>query len=200
MQKHPPTWRHLHCLPALVALLLLATVLARPGHLVQAQEADPGPVLVKDINTNATPISSEPSNLIDMNGTLFFVANRGIHEGLWRSDGTAAGTTIVKHISLRTTYGLIRSLVHVNGTLFFGAGDGTHGHALWRSDGTADGTTLVKDINPGQSGSISGPLVNVNGTLFFGADDGTHGSELWKYAVGQTTKGAKMLYLSLILQ
>ena len=35
-----------------------------------------------------------------MNGTLFFAANDGMHGvELWKSDGTAAGTVLVKDIN-----------------------------------------------------------------------------------------------------
>ena len=39
------------------------------------------------------------SNLTNVNGTLFFTANDGTHGiELWKSDGTAAGTMMVKDI------------------------------------------------------------------------------------------------------
>ena len=102
------------------------------------------------------------------------------HE-LWKSDGTAAGTVLVKDISPGSAGSIPNNLTNVNGTLFFAADDGTNGTELWKSDGTAAGTVLVKDIRPSCSGSsYPGYLTNVNGTLFFAADDGTHGRELWK--------------------
>ena len=85
-----------------------------------------------------------------MGGTLFFTANDGDHgRELWKSDGTAAGTVLVKDINPdgRSSYPE-RARPTSNGTLFFTADDGTHRQELWKSDGTAAGTVLVKDINP----------------------------------------------------
>jgi ELWxxDGT repeat protein len=115
-----------------------------------------------------------------VNGTLFFRADDGTNrEELWTSDGTAAGTALVKDINPAGSSVPARLTV-MNGTLFFSAHDGgTYGTELWRSDGTAAGTVLVEDINPAGD---SGPswLTAVNGTLFFAADDGTTGIELWQ--------------------
>jgi ELWxxDGT repeat protein len=142
-----------------------------------------GTTLVKDIYPG--PLGSDRTDypfLIDVNGTLFFNAYddaSGIE--LWKSDGTVAGTTLVKDIQ-PGPYGseAAESPISVNGTLFFTADDGANGDELWRSDGTAAGTTLVKDINPGAGGSGPYGLTNLNGTVFFSADDGTNGYELWK--------------------
>src|SRR5262249_38861259 len=112
--------------------------------------------------------------------------------GLWRSDGTAAGTTLVKSFG---PGGVVSLGMDVNGTLFFTADDGTSGNELWKSDGTTAGTTLVTDIFPGTSRTYdrygyylgefpnsSNPsyFTNVNGTLFFTADDGAYSRGLWK--------------------
>ena len=76
---------------------------------------------------------------------------------LWKSDGTAAGTTLVKNIRPGSgTSSSPRELTNVNGTLFFVADDGVTGQELWKSDGTAAGTVLVRDIHPG-SGSFFFP-------------------------------------------
>jgi ELWxxDGT repeat protein len=151
-----------------------------------------GTFLVKDINPGSGIYSGgggEFGYLANVNGTVFFHANDGTHGvELWESNGTAAGTFLVKDINPSTKnppYGgyYPYDLTNVNGTLFFRAPDGTHGRELWESNGTAAGTFLVKDIHPGQ-GSINpmyqADLTNVNGTLFFQADDGTHGQELWE--------------------
>jgi len=147
-----------------------------PG-VASAQE----PFLVKDINQTG---SSAPQLLTDVNGTLFFSADDGIQGGgvggeLWKSDGTEAGTVLVKDINPGRRDSDPLFLTNVNGMLFFGAIDGIHGHELWQSDGTQAGTVLVKDIRPGPENSQLGSLTNVNGTLFFTARDGVHGQELW---------------------
>ena len=36
---------------------------------------------------------------MNLNSTLYFFADHGVHgDGLWKSDGTAAGTVLVKRI------------------------------------------------------------------------------------------------------
>ena len=96
-----------------------------------------------------------------MGGTLFFAADDGTHgKELWKSDGTEAGTVLVKDIDLATTTTTTTpapTLTGVGGTLFFTADDGTHGRELWKSDGTEAGTVLVKDIHPGDYDSDARP-------------------------------------------
>ena len=86
---------------------------------------------------------------------------------LWKSDGTAAGTVLVKDILGGSSGSFPSYLTNVNGTLFFGANDGSHGNELWKSDGTAAGTVMVKDIRAGGSASDPWELTNVNGALSF---------------------------------
>jgi ELWxxDGT repeat protein len=114
-----------------------------------------------------------------VNGTLFFTADDGVHGGeLWRSDGTAAGTVLVKDMNLGGSSGP-GSLTIVNGALFFTANDGTGVAKLWKSDGTVAGTVIVANL-------AASYLTNVNGALVFSAYEGTHGQELWKLVDGPT--------------
>ena len=101
---------------------------------------------------------------------------------LWLSNGTAAGTRLVKDIAPGPASSNPTYLEEVNGTLYFAANDVVHGNELWTSNGTAAGTKFVKDINPGPASSLVYPYIdlsNINGTLFFTATDGTHGLEPW---------------------
>src|SRR2546422_6814941 len=100
------------------------------------------------------PVGSGANLLTYVNGTVFFTANDGIHGlELWKSDGTAAGTVLVKDIYPGAAGAGPTGLTNVDGTLFFSADDGIHGNELWKSDGTAEGTVLVKDINPAGNSS-----------------------------------------------
>ena len=90
---------------------------------------------------------------------------------LWKSDGTAAGTVLVKNISPGDSSSYFYNLTVVGNTLFFSA-RGVSGTGLWKSDGTAAGTVLVKNISPDN-------LTAVGNTLFFSAR-GVSGYELWK--------------------
>ncbi|HKI02915.1 MAG TPA: ELWxxDGT repeat protein [Thermoanaerobaculia bacterium] len=92
---------------------------------------------------------------------------------LWRSDGTEAGTTVVRE------FVDAKSLVAAGSGLFLAADDGTHGTELWTSDGTAAGTVLVQDILPGLEGSNPTALTAAAGRLYFAATDAVHGTELW---------------------
>ena len=73
---------------------------------------------------------------------------------LWKSNGTAAGTVLVKTSTAGTnTSNATFYLTNVNGILYFNAADATNGYELWKSDGTAAGTVLVKDIYSGTNNS-----------------------------------------------
>ena len=158
--------------------------------LPSAAHAD-GPLaaLVKDIVAGGS--SSLPGASIGSEGTavvisdvLFFTANNATSGAeLWKSDGTAAGTVLVKDIAPGALASFPLNLTNVNGTLFFFANDGILGHELWKSDGTAAGTVLVKDIVTGPgSGMVALVLDRAvkDGVLYFGALHTTHGYELWR--------------------
>ncbi|MEM7374562.1 MAG: ELWxxDGT repeat protein [Bacteroidota bacterium] len=145
-------------------------------HSLQAQAS-----LVKDIRPGGSTSFSGSSSMIDVNGTLFFTANDGINgEELWKSDGTATGTVMVKDIRLGSDDSKPEELTHVSGILFFRANDGIHGDELWKSDGTAAGTVMVKDIRTGSAAAFPESLTEVNGMLYFSADNGINGIELFK--------------------
>jgi ELWxxDGT repeat protein len=143
-----------------------------------------GTVMVKDIYPGIGGYyDGVISSLTDLGGTLFFAADDGgTGQELWTSDGTAAGTVLVKDIRPGGYDSAPRSLTGSGGTLFFTARDGVHGRELWKSDGTEAGTSLVKDILPGVGASYDAPssLTDVQGTLFFSGTDGPSGHELWK--------------------
>ena len=85
-------------------------------------------------------MASSPGALIDVAGTLFF-DNLDLTHGyeLWKSDGTAHGTVMVKDIRPGGSSSYPDPMVPIGSELFFRAKDATGGGALWKSDGTATG-------------------------------------------------------------
>ncbi|MEX0897910.1 MAG: ELWxxDGT repeat protein, partial [Steroidobacteraceae bacterium] len=74
------------------------------------------PALVKDINPGEGLF---PHALTRLGGTLFFVADDVAHGWeLWKSDGTAAGTMLVKDINPGPEASFPTHLTVVGGTLF----------------------------------------------------------------------------------
>jgi len=142
--------------------------------------------LVADLNTLDQP--SYPAEPVTVSGITFFTADDGVHgRELWKTDGTDAGTVMVKDVNPGAATSGATYLTNLNGVLVFVADDGVTGRELWRSDGTEEGTTLVADINPNgpsnpggdpHSPGLLGRAVLGN-RFFFSANDGSSGVELW---------------------
>lgn len=142
--------------------------------------------LIKDINSGASAVGSNPNNLTVLGSYVYYSASDGVTgTELWRSDGTLAGTTQVKDIYPGDNSSSPSRFIVVGSYLYFRADDGVNGSELWRTDGTANGTVMVADINPGNGASSPDQMTLINSTtLYFSAIDGTNGRELWKTDVG----------------
>jgi ELWxxDGT repeat protein len=88
------------------------------------------PTLVKDINL--LPPSSSPREFVAIGNVVYFVANSVNGYELWRSNGTALGTVLVKDIWPGGGSSVPFALTNVNGVLYFGADNGVQGDELWR--------------------------------------------------------------------
>jgi ELWxxDGT repeat protein len=144
--------------------------------------------LTKDINTATTgsfpsnfPPNAAPTFAV-LNNISYFTANDGIHNSeLWRSDGTEAGTYLVKDIAAGGDSGTaVYGIIAANGLLFFSASTSEFGVEPWVSDGTEAGTHQLMDIYPGAYGSYPNQFVNVNGVVFFCVSSNGYNNQLWK--------------------
>lgn len=115
---------------------------------------------------------------------LFFVVGDEAHgPELWTSDGTSAGTRLVKDLTPGAEGSFLSGLTASGSTLLFfryvpEAYGSAERYELWRSDGTEAGTVRVKELGVGAS--LSSLRALVSSTLFFVVSDPEHGTELWK--------------------
>jgi ELWxxDGT repeat protein len=177
------------------------------GELWRSDGTAAGTKLVKDIGpgmvwtcvggwqceeVEEVPASSGPSGLTSINGALFFAANDRIHgDELWRSDGTNAGTTMVKDVRPGTEQGSVCSpegcgetqpipassnpwpLTEVDGTLLFAAIDGFHGRELWITPALQHALEVTK-AGTGSGAVTSSPAgISCGPVCSDGYDDGT---------------------------
>jgi len=152
-----------------------------------------GTALFKDMRVGSSDgVTLTGLFLTLMDGNIYFGANNGTNgTELWKSDGTAEGTAMLKDIRLGSSSGMAVSYMRAMGSnIYFSADEGTNGTELWKSDGTADGTALLKNIN--SAGASLPQFMNVLGSnLYFGATDDVNGKELWKS--DGTAEGTAML-------
>jgi ELWxxDGT repeat protein len=182
--------------------LFRATDQANGTELWSTDVTTAGTNLVKDIFPGSTgsgfPSFLQVNDGLNVNqpksgNTVFFQATDGTTgTELWKSDGTAAGTVLVRDINAGTFSSNPQNLHMLGGALFFAATTQAEGQELWRTDGTAAGTTLVKDIFAGSTGSSSPQTFNLlGGRLVFTATDAAAGREVW--ATDGTNAGTVLL-------
>lgn len=111
----------------------------------------------------------------------FFQANDGISGiELYKTDGTTAGTSVVKNIRIGAASSTPANFVKLGNKTLFTATDGTNGFELWVTDGTTNGTTLVKDIRTGAASSTPLELTKLGNKVVFTAIGTTAaGREVW---------------------
>lgn len=130
----------------------------------------------------------------------FFTAQDAEHgEELWVTDGTVAGTRMVKDIFPGTTSSGVAWMQRFNDKVVFQAqSDADTGIEPWISDGTAEGTYMIKDIHFFGSSNPSG-FTQLNETQFiFAAKDfesETYNEKVqrWLWVSDGTEEGTNLL-------
>lgn len=114
----------------------------------------------------------DPADFYNFNGMLYYEAQGG----LYRSDGTIAGTFAVS-----TSTDADPSFTQVGSELYFFGTDSSGNENLYKTDGTSAGPKLVQTLESGVRRTpqlIQPSMANLNGTLYFTTPD------LWKLDAG----------------
>lgn len=188
------------------ALLLSSAVLCCMGAVAQTLPEGTTALLPAGVKANITQnkqfyaqknlcIAGSP----EKGYKAFFSATDADHgEELWVTDGTPAGTYMVKDIQPGLGTSDIQYLTRFNDKVVFSANDGENGYELWISDGTEAGTRMVKDIHEMDSSNPIGFCqMDENRFIFFATDFDSEleydNPQKWLWISDGTEEGTKLV-------
>ena len=133
----------------------------------------------------SSPASSSPSDFVAFGPKTLFSAFDPRHgTELWITDGTPAGTELLRDIYPGTESSDPHSFEIAGGLAYFLAESPDTAEELWVTDGTPGGTHVVMDeLGPGVS-ETAGSKAAVGNDLFFRRTTEASGAELWQVAPG----------------
>ena len=110
--------------------------------LFETDGTDTGTHLVKDMVPGID--GSKPTKSIIYNGLLYFSCLSGVAAGLWKSDGTSAGTVLVKSGGGDEPWlNDVKFAAVWDNKLYFIPSNNLY-NLIWQTDGTAAGTKLIQ--------------------------------------------------------
>ena len=137
-----------------------------------------GTVMVKDVHTGSGSALGDQYGAARLftstDDYLYFsvkIGTTNADNAIWRTDGTTAGTQLVKSGLYANGDVTIGNVVYIGGTQFFSNSDSIRG--LWSTDGTTNGTILYTNYDGDFPNPNVGSLYNFNGTLYFSYNNGT---------------------------
>lgn len=168
-------------------LFFIANNVTNGSELWKSDGTEIGTMMVKDINTgfaNGMVAGFSPNAFVALGTYIYFPATTtAAGRELWRSDGTDAGTTLVRDIFAGPggSINFFKAAAY-NGKVFFAATSATAlGAELWTTDGTVGGTIMIKDIVAGSGNSYPNNFIEYNNALYFSASATNNGNpDLWK--------------------
>jgi uncharacterized repeat protein (TIGR01451 family) len=143
-------------MPVGAELLFYAYDAAHGQELWKSDGTDAGTAWLADINPGPSGSFGFPrrDRGLVVDGRWLFGADDGTSWGLWASDGTAAGTQLVRRMpgqrsSIGTYADHFPSGDFPGSLFFFGASEDQTAAKMWKSDGTAAGTTALQPATYG---------------------------------------------------
>jgi trimeric autotransporter adhesin len=190
IKKDPESYRQQLLNTRKLQRLSLSSNAAGPAANAESERSGrPDFHLTRDINALAesNPVNNQfayPSadSYAVLDNVIYFAADDGIHGNeLWRSDGTAVGTFMLKDIEPGPGSAFLRHITAANGKLYFSAANAAYGLEPWVSDGTESGTQLLIDLQPGPTWGFSKEFVEVGNDVYFIADGfNIYWDAIWK--------------------
>lgn len=113
-----------------------------------------------------SPVPNEARSMIAVGERAYFIAQ----SGLWTSDGTTAGTTLVR--AFPPPGGVGGSIAQADGVVYFSASTGSTPE-LWKSDGSSIGTVRVASADVREPIGVGSRLFFVSGDQALWTSDGT---------------------------
>lgn len=135
------------------------------------------------LTKDTSSVTSTPVAPIQFGGLMYFAGSDAVGPGLFKTDGTAGGTVLVKRFDANTSNSVSKLTAGATKFYFIGFTEAA-GYELYVSDGTSVGTTLVADLSPGRSdGLSSGDKIVVLGDIaIFSPSNASevYGQEIWR--------------------
>lgn len=139
-----------------------------------------GALLATDLTPAGTHLlaDAEGNALTVFHDHLYFLSgDDNAAPALWESDGTEAGTRMVRTFD-KPPLDDVQQLVLAGDRLFFVLGSCPGAQELWATDGTTSGTRFLSDF--ASDCSLAPQLAAFDDRLYFAGSDAQHGVELWR--------------------
>lgn len=146
-----------------------------------------GTYRLKDINSESEYSSSYPSGFVQIGDKIVFSATDYTNGGteLYVTDGTEAGTKLLKDVYPGSGSSYPSKLTYLNGKVYFFAENSDNEAQIWETDGTEAGTKLTLRLKPGTTNFYLQEMIAYENNLLISAKFGvTPGQELYKVTMG----------------
>ena len=168
--------RKIRLLATLPVGALVAATLMAPS---QAETFGPSPTVLKEAEVHVVGTTGRGNSATLGSKTYFAAFTAASGTELWVTDGTPAGTKMLRDIQPGSDGSEPESFAVLGGKVYFAATTQFEGRELWQTDGTAGGTVHALDLNPGAANSNPTELVTSGGRLYFIATHPDYGREVW---------------------